>query len=39
MAWFNSHRLLETVGYIPPAEAEANYNQALKTSTSESQLT
>ena len=21
---FNHHRLLETIGYIPPAEAEAN---------------
>jgi len=23
--WFNHYRLLETIGYIPPAEAEANY--------------
>jgi len=23
--WFNQHRLLEPIGYIPPAEAEANY--------------
>jgi len=23
--WFNNHRLLEPIGYIPPAEAEANY--------------
>jgi transposase InsO family protein len=23
--WFNHHRLLEPIGYIPPAEAEANY--------------
>jgi putative transposase len=23
--WFNHHRLLESIGYIPPAEAEANY--------------
>ena len=22
---FNHHRLLEPIGYIPPAEAEANY--------------
>ena len=22
-AWFNNHRLLEPIGYIPPAEAEA----------------
>ena len=25
VAWFNHHRLLEPIGYIPPAEAEANY--------------
>ncbi len=25
VSWFNHHRLLETIGYIPPAEAEANY--------------
>ena len=29
--WFNHHRLLEPIGYIPPAEAEANYWQQLKT--------
>ena len=23
--WFNHHRRLESIGYIPPAEAEANY--------------
>ena len=23
--WFNHGRLLETIGHIPPAEAEANY--------------
>jgi len=23
--WFNHQRLLEPIGYIPPAEAEANY--------------
>ena len=28
--WFNHHRLLESIGYIPPAEAEANYWQQLK---------
>ena len=39
VAWFNNHRLLEPIGYIPPAEAEANYYRALKTSTLESQLT
>ena len=24
-SWFNHHRLLEPIGYIPPAEAEENY--------------
>jgi hypothetical protein len=24
VAWFNNHRLLEPIGYIPPAQAEAN---------------
>lgn len=27
--WFNHHRLLESIGYIPPAEAEAHYWQHL----------
>ena len=25
VSWFNHHRLLEPIGHIPPAEAEANY--------------
>ena len=25
VAWFNHQRLLEPIGYIPPAEAEENY--------------
>ncbi|ABI59867.1 Integrase, catalytic region [Nitrosomonas eutropha C91] len=25
VAWFNNQRLLEPIGYIPPAEAEVNY--------------
>ena len=25
VAWFNTQRLPEPIGYIPPAEAEANY--------------
>lgn len=29
VAWFNHHRLLEPIGYIPPAEAEANYSRQL----------
>ena len=27
VAWFNHHRLLEPIDYIPPAVAEANYWQ------------
>jgi transposase InsO family protein len=29
VTWFNHHRLLEPLGYIPPAEAEANYYRQL----------
>jgi transposase InsO family protein len=29
VTWFNHHRLLESIGYIPPAEAEANYYRQL----------
>jgi putative transposase len=29
VSWFNHHRLLATIGYIPPAEAEANYYRQL----------
>jgi transposase InsO family protein len=29
VCWFNHHPLLEPIGYIPPAEAEANYYQQL----------
>ncbi|UIF88053.1 IS3 family transposase (plasmid) [Cupriavidus necator] len=29
VAWFNNHRLMEYLGYIPPAEAEANYYRQL----------
>src|SRR3546814_7199915 len=32
VAWFNNHRLLEPIGYIPPAEAEANYRSEEHTS-------
>jgi transposase InsO family protein len=28
--WFNNHRLFGPIGYIPPAEAEANYYAALE---------
>ena len=33
VAWFNNHRLLEPIGYIPPAEAEANYYRQLASQT------
>ncbi|MEI2772038.1 MAG: hypothetical protein ABTR54_02610 [Candidatus Competibacter sp.] len=33
VAWFNHHRLLESIGYIPPAEAEANYYRRLTDNT------
>ncbi len=29
VAWFNTQRLLGSIGYIPPAEAEANYYRDL----------
>jgi putative transposase len=29
VAWFNTQRLLAPIGYIPPAEAEANYYRRL----------
>ena len=31
VAWFNTQRLLGSIGYIPPAEAEANYYRQLAT--------
>lgn len=34
VSWFNNKRLLEPIGYIPPAEAEANYwRQQQQTSS------
>ena len=33
VSWFNHHRLLEPIGYIPPAEAEANYYRQLANQT------
>jgi len=33
VSWFNHHRLLEPLGYIPPAEAEANYYRQLARQT------
>jgi len=32
--WFNHQRLLEPIGYIPPAEAEANYYRQLASQAS-----
>jgi transposase InsO family protein len=29
VSWFNNHRLLAPIGYVPPAEAEANYYRNL----------
>jgi len=39
VAWFNHHRLMEPLGYIPPAEAEANYYRQLKIAVDETVLT
>jgi putative transposase len=33
VAWFNHHRLLESIGYVPPAEYEANYYRQLAEDT------
>lgn len=30
VAWLNEHRLMEWLGHIPPAEAEANYYRRLE---------
>jgi putative transposase len=34
VSWFNHHRLMEGLGYIPPAEAEANYYRQLSEQSS-----
>ena len=39
VSWFNHHRLLEPIGYIPPAKAEANYYRQLAEKTSNVVLT
>jgi len=31
VSWFNHHRILESIGYCTPAEAEANYYEQLRT--------
>jgi len=35
VVWFNHHGLLEPIGYIPPAEAEANYYRHLASQAAE----
>ena len=39
VSWFNHHRLLEPIGYIPPAEAEANYYRELAEKNNSEVLT
>ena len=39
VAWFNHHRLMEPLGYIPPAEAEALYYRQLEIPAAEPALT
>jgi len=39
VSWFNHHRLLEPIGYIPPAEAEANYYRLLAEQAASEHLT
>jgi putative transposase len=34
VSWFNHHRLLGSIGYVPPAEAEANYYRQLASQSS-----
>ena len=34
VAWFNQERLLEPLGYVPPAEFEAQYYRTNDTHTS-----
>ena len=35
VSWFNQHRLLEPIGYLPPAQAEANYYRQLASQNTE----
>ena len=35
VAWFNTQRLLAPIGYIPPADAEANYYRQLTSPVAE----
>lgn len=34
VAWYNHQRLLGSIGYIPPAEVEANYDRQLVSQAS-----
>ena len=38
VSWFNNHRLMGPLGYIPPAEAEANYWRHLAQASITSKL-
>ena len=37
--WFNERRLLEPLGYLPPAEYEANYHRCQEAQATETALT
>jgi putative transposase len=39
VAWYNNHRLMGPLGYIPPAEAEANYYMQLRNTIADPALT
>ena len=39
VAWYNRYRLMEPLGCIPPAEAEASCNKQLRTAVAEPVLT
>ncbi len=39
VAWYNHHRLMEPLGYIPPAEAEANSYRQLRNAAEVPALT
>ena len=35
VSWFDNHRPLEPIGYVPLAEAEANYHRHLASQAAE----
>jgi putative transposase len=39
VAWFNTQRLLEPLGYLPPAEYEEQYHRASAAQATEAALT